>query len=114
MPMQYNLNMFTWQMFRRTDTPFLPQHVANKIHELSYSGISHLDSKYILPHQPSSKNAAACLCLTEALMSTPQPRVVVQQNLGCMQAGLGSLWWQVEQWAVPGPEASEGTLAGRV
>lgn len=47
-------------------------------------------------------------------MSTIQARVVVQQSLGCMEAGLGSLRRQVERWAAAGSEASAGTPAGQV
>lgn len=47
------------------------------------------------------------------LMSTMQPRVVVQQNLDYMQAGLESLELQVEHWASAGGTVAGGTLAAR-
>lgn len=72
--------------------------------EPSYSEVSLLDSKNKLPFQPSAA----------ARTSTIQARVVVQQKLGCMEAGLGSLRLQVERWAAAGSEASAGTPAGRV
>lgn len=72
--------------------------------EPSYSEVSLLDSKNKLPFQPSAA----------ARTSTIQARVVVQQKLGCMEAGLGSLRLQVERWAAAGLEASAGTPAGRV
>lgn len=72
--------------------------------EPSYSEVSLLDSKNKLPFQQSAA----------ARTSTIQARVVVQQKLGCMEAGLGSLRLQVERWAAAGSEASAGTPAGRV
>lgn len=47
------------------------------------------------------------------LWSIIQSWVAVQQNLGCMLAGLGSLGVRVERWAVAGREAAEGTMAVR-
>lgn len=72
--------------------------------EPSYSEVSLLDSKNKLPFQQ----------IAAARTSTIQARVVVQQKLGCMEAGLGSLRLQVERWAAAGSEASAGTPAGRV